>query len=150
MTTYSWNIAKPSQLITKDMADRWVDSLHLPYPWDYGGGIRFDGQSYHDVDLNIYPPKQRTVEECLCRKLFPTLPKADFDVEIFCKTCGAVMSYSKASDGWRYDLNPRTAATVLAFPSSWRGVDVIKLVEFDDRIRVIEEKIAHITTTQAK
>lgn len=131
-----WQIETPLK-ITKEMADKWVDSLELTYLWEYGGGIRFDGYSYHDIDLNITPPKE---EPCPCKELVKVLPSAPFDIDINCKTCGAYINYSKEIDTWTYIWNPKTARIILNFPSNWRGLDIAKMIEIVRRIEALEAK----------
>ena len=138
MANFIWNI-KSLKLITKSEADAWMSALSLPFGsrWEYGGGIRFEGQSYNDVDVNVWVPQ---ATPCLCRNYFTSLPSAPFPVQIMCKTCGASMSYSPSSDAWTYTWNEKEAEFVKAFPADMRGVDFKMIKDAFDRIKALEGK----------
>ena len=138
MANYVWSI-RNLKLITKAEADAWMSTLSLPpnSRWEYGGGIRFEGQSYNDVDVNIWVPQ---ATPCLCRTYFASLPSAPFLIQIMCKTCGASMSYSPDSDTWNYTWNEKEAEFVKAFPADMRGVDFKTIKDALDRIKALEEK----------
>lgn len=141
MPEYEWNILPEPPKIMKEEADKWMASLGLKFAWDYGGGIRFEGYSYHDVDVNIYPTEETP---CPCKELFLSLPSAPFDIQIMCKTCGASLNYFKAKDTWVYNWNIAGARIIKTFPSDMRSISIQTIIEINEKIKALEEKAAKV------
>jgi len=139
MTEHVWKIQDLGVgKILKSDVDEWIAKLKLGYPYEYGGGIRFDGFSYNDADINIYPPDK---EPCPCKDLFPLLPSATFNIQIFCKRCGATLNYATHNDTWIYQWSHKSARIVKTFPPSIRGLDIELIKKILDDITTLKTKL---------